>query len=195
MLTPDVTIENQLFTQARTHSHWQERLVDPSLLTQLYELLKMAPTSANCSPARFVFVTTQAAKEKLRPCLDAGNIEKTMRAPVTVIIGMDRAFYERLPELFPHADARAWFVGQAEKIQETAMRNSSLQGAYLIIAARLLCLDCGPMSGFNRDAVDAAFFAETSVTTNFLCNLGYGVPEKLYPRSPRLSFDDACRIL
>jgi 3-hydroxypropanoate dehydrogenase len=186
--------QDQLFRNARTHYHWQDRPVEPQLLTQLYDLIKMGPTSANCSPARFVFVTSPEAKEKLRPCLDAGNVDKTMSAPVNVIIGMDMEFYEKLPQLFPHTDARSWFAGQAQKIADTAFRNSSLQGAYLIMAARALGLDSGPMSGFNAAKLDEAFFAGTSIKSNFLCNLGYGVTEKLFPRSPRLEFNAACRV-
>jgi 3-hydroxypropanoate dehydrogenase len=190
---PTATLDT-LFREARTHYHWQDRRVEPALLRELYDLVKMGPTSANCSPARFVFVTSQEGKEKLRPCLDAGNVEKTMAAPVNVIIGMDMEFYEKLPQLFPHADARAWFAGQPQKIHDTAFRNSSLQGGYLILAARALGLDCGPMSGFDAKKLDEAFFAGTSIRTNFLCNLGYGTPEKLYPRSPRLDFAEACRV-
>jgi 3-hydroxypropanoate dehydrogenase len=185
---------DQLFRQARTHYHWQDRPVNPQILTQLYDLLKMGPTSANCSPARFVFLVSKEAKEKLRPCLDAGNVEKTMSAPVVCIIGMDMAFYDSLPKLFPHADARSWFAGNDALIERTAFRNSSLQGAYLIMAARALGLDCGPMSGFNNAKVDETFFAGTRIKSNFLCNLGHGVPEKLHPRSPRLDFSEACRV-
>lgn len=192
VLTTDAL--DQLFRHARTHYHWQDRQVEPQLLTELYDLVKMGPTSANCSPARFIFVTSAEAKEKLRPCLDAGNVDKTMSAPVNVIIGMDMEFYEKLPELFPHADARSWFAGQSQKIADTAFRNSSLQGAYLMLAARALGLDCGPMSGFNAAKLDDAFFAGTSIKSNFLCNLGYGVTETLYPRSPRLDFSAACRV-
>lgn len=191
-LSPDTL--DQLFRQARTHYHWQDRPVDPQLLTQLYDLMKMGPTSANISPARLVFVVSKEAKEKLRPCLDAGNVEKTMAAPVTAIIGMDMEFYEKLPKLFPHTDARPWFAGQPQKIADSAFRNSSLQGAYLIMAARALGLDCGPMSGFDAKKLDEAFFAGTAITSNFLCNLGYGVAENLFPRSPRLDFSEACRV-
>ncbi len=183
-----------LFLDARTHDAWQDRPVDPVLLRRLWDLTRMAPTSANCLPARIVFVTTPQAKEKLRPALMDGNVEKTIRAPVTAIIGHDLAFYEHLPRLFPHTDARSWFVGNDALIETTAFRNGTLQGAYLIMAARALGLDCGPISGFDNAKVDAEFFAGTRVRSNFLCNLGHGDPAALYPRGPRLDFDEACRI-
>lgn len=186
---------DQLFNNARTHNAWQDRAVSDETLQQLFDLLKMAPTSANCSPARFVFVRSAEAKAKLKPCLSEGNVEKTMSAPVTVIVGMDMAFYEQLPFLFPHADARSWFAGNDAAIKATAERNSALQGAYLIMAARALGLDCGPMSGFDQAALDAAFFANSTVKTNFLINLGYGDASKLFARSPRFAFADACQIL
>lgn len=186
---------DQLFNNARTHNAWQDRAVSDETLQQLFDLLKMAPTSANCSPARFVFVRSTEAKAKLKPCLSEGNVEKTMSAPVTVIVGMDMAFYEQLPFLFPHADARSWFAGNDAAIKATAERNSALQGAYLIMAARALGLDCGPMSGFDQAALDAAFFANSTVKANFLINLGYGDASKLFARSPRFAFADACQIL
>jgi len=186
---------DQLFRDARTHNGWTGEPVGEDLLRQLWDLVKMAPTSANCSPARLVFVTSDAAKEKLKPCLMDGNVAKTMAAPVTAIIGQDMEFYEKLPDLFPHTDARSWFAGNADLIAETAFRNSTLQGGYLIMAARALGLDCGPMSGFDTAKVDAAFFADTKVTANFLCNIGYGTEEGLFPRAPRLDFDDACRVV
>jgi len=186
---------DQLFRDARTHNGWTGEPVGEDLLRQLWDLVKMAPTSANCSPARLVFVTSDAAKEKLKPCLMDGNVAKTMAAPVTAIIGQDMEFYEKLPDLFPHTDARSWFAGNADLIAETAFRNSTLQGGYLIMAARALGLDCGPMSGFDTAKVDAAFFAGTKVTANFLCNIGYGTEEGLFPRAPRLDFDDACRVV
>lgn len=185
----------QLFLNARTHNGWQDKSVSEEILKQLYDLVKFAPTSANASPARFLFLTSKESKEKLKPFLMEGNIEKTMQAPVTVIIGYDMNFYEQLPFLFPHADAKAWFVGNEALIEETAFRNSSLQGGYLIMAARALGLDCGPMSGFDKENVAQTFFPEGNVKINFLCNLGYGDPEKLYPRSPRLNFEQACQIL
>ena len=183
-----------LFRQARTHRDWSDKPVPDDILRAAWELAKMGPTSANCSPARLVFVVSDAAKEKLKPCLMDGNVAKTMSAPATVIIGQDMEFYEKLPQLFPHTDARSWFVGNDDLIKETAFRNSTLQGAYLIMAARSLGLDCGPMSGFDAEKVDAAFFAGTTVTANFLCNIGHGTTEDLFPRSPRFDFDDACQI-
>ncbi|MDB4958637.1 MAG: nitroreductase [Myxococcales bacterium] len=162
----------------------------------MYELIKWGPTSLNCSPARFVFVRTREAKERLRPALSPGNLEKTMKAPVTAIIATDHDFFARLPQLFPHSpDVINLFKGNPGLAESTAIRNGTLQGAYLIIAARALGLDCGPMSGFDNTKVDNEFFAGTSVRSNFLCNLGVGDPEKLFPRSPRLTFDDACQML
>ena len=185
---------DELFRHARTHSAWQPKPVDDAVLEQLVELTLLGPTSANSSPGRFVFVKTAAAKERLRPALSAGNVDKTMAAPVTVIVAMDMAFYEYLPKLFPHADARSWFAGNDKAIADTAFRNSTLQGGYLILAARALGLDAGPMSGFDADKVDQAFFAGTTIRSNFLVNLGYGDASKLHSRSPRLSFDEAARI-
>ena len=187
---------NLIFREARTHNGWLNQPVDDALLQKVYDLAKMGPTSANMCPMRVVFVKSQAAKEKLKPCLDAGNVEKTMLAPVTAIIGMDIHFFEKLPELFPHADAKAWFKDLPEAVLEVlALRNSSLQGAYFMLAARSLGLDCGPMSGFNNAKADEAFFAGTTTKSNFLCNLGHGDASKLYPRNPRLSFDEACKVL
>ncbi|MEX3899044.1 malonic semialdehyde reductase [Paraburkholderia sp. BR10954] len=185
----------QLFRDARTHNGWQNKPIDDAVLRELMELVLLGPTSANSSPGRFVFVRTPEGKEKLRPALSAGNLEKTMAAPVTVIVAMDMAFYEQLPKLFPHADARSWFVGNERLIANTAFRNSTLQGGYLILAARALGLDTGPMSGFDQAKVDDAFFAGTTVKSNFLINLGYGDPSRLFPRSPRFSFDEAARIV
>lgn len=185
-----------VFRTARTHNVWRDQPVDDALLRQVYDLAKIGPTSANMCPMRIVFVKSAEAKEKLRPALDPGNVEKTLKAPVTAIIGMDVRFYEKLPKLFPHADARAWFKDLPEGVLTTiALRNSSLQGAYFILAARALGLDCGPMSGFNNAKVDEAFFGGTTIKSNFLCNLGYGDPSVLYPRSPRLDFDEACQVL
>lgn len=183
-----------LFTEARTHNGWQDTPVPDAVLEKLYDLVKMGPTSANCSPARFVFVRTPEGKEKLKPALSSGNLEKTMAAPVTVIVAEDMEFYEKLPELFPHADARSWFTGSPEMVEETAFRNSSLQGGYLIMAARALGLDCGPMSGFDKKKLNEIFFEGTSLRVNFICNLGYGDPSKLFDRLPRLSMEDACRM-
>jgi 3-hydroxypropanoate dehydrogenase len=184
-----------VFRQARTHSAWQIKPVDDALLQNVYDLARMGATSANMCPMRVVFVKSPAAKEKLKPTLDAGNVDKTMSAPVTAIVGMDIHFYEKMPFLFPHADAKAWFKDlPANVLEYVALRNSSLQGAYLMLAARSLGLDCGPMSGFNNAKVDEAFFAGTTIKSNFLCNLGYGDASKLFPRSPRLAFEEACRI-
>ena len=185
-----------IFREARTHSAWLDRPVDDSLLKRVYDLARMGPTSANMCPMRIVFVRTPQAKERLKPALDAGNVAKTLAAPVTAIIGMDVHFYEQLPRLFPHADARSWFKDLPESVLEyIALRNSSLQGAYFMLAARALGLDCGPMSGFDNAKVDAEFFAGTTVKSNFLCNLGHGDPAKLHPRSPRLEFAEACTIV
>lgn len=184
-----------LFRNARTHNGWRDAPVGENLLHAIWDLARMGPTSANCSPARIVFVKSREAKEKLKPCLKEGNVEKTMAAPVTAVIGYDLEFHEKLPELFPHADARSWFVGNDPLIQTTAFRNGTLQAAYIIIAARALGLDCGPMSGFDNDMVDQLFFAGTTVKSNFLCNLGYGDPEKLHPRSRRLEFEEACSVV
>lgn len=184
-----------LFTEARTHNVWQNKPVSESQLHQIYDLMKWGATSANCSPARMVFVQSAAEKEKLVACMAPGNQDKTRAAPVTVIIGMDMAFYDKLPQLFPHADARSWFAGNPALIESTAFRNSTLQGAYLMLAARALGLDCGPMSGFDGDKVNTSFFAGTELKVNFVCSLGYGDASKLFPRSPRLSFDEACQIL
>jgi 3-hydroxypropanoate dehydrogenase len=193
-VTMNVTTE-QLFDNARTHNGFSPEPIPEATLRQLYDLLKWGPTSANSSPARFIFVTTPEAKAKLLDGIAPGNLEKTKLAPVTVIVGMDMAFYEKLPQLFPHADAKSWFVGKQGMIDATAFRNSSIQGGYLIIAARALGLDCGPMSGFDAAKVDAAFWAGTSVKTNFIVNLGHGDPSKLFGRSPRLSFEEACQIV
>ncbi len=190
----NITTE-QLFDNARTHNGFAPEAIPEALLRRLYDLVKWGPTSANCSPARFIFVATPQAKEKLLPAMSPGNYEKTKLAPVSVIIGMDMAFYEKLPMLFPHADAKAWFVGNQPMIDATAFRNSSIQGGYFILAARALGLDCGSMSGFDAAKVDAAFWAGTSVKTNFIVNLGHGDATKLFGRSPRLSFDEACQIL
>ncbi len=186
-----------LFRQARTHIAWQHKPISDVTLEALWDLTKMGPTSANCSPMRVVFVRSPEAKEKLKPFLMPGNVEQTMDAPVCAILANDMEFYEHLPRLFPHTDARAWFAGEDKKAHAdaTAFRNGSLQGAYFMMAARALGLDCGPMSGFDNAGVDEAFFSGTTLQSNFLCNLGYGDPEKLYPRGPRLDFDEACKIL
>ena len=187
---------DQLFRTARTQNAWQDKPVSQAQLHALYDLMKWGPTSANCSPARIVFVQSDEARRKLEPTLSDGNRAKTMKAPVTAIIGTDYAFYEKLPYLFPHTDARSWFAGNQPLIETTAFRNATLQGGYFILAARSLGLDCGPMSGFDNAKVDAAFFTGTKVKSNFLVALGYGDPDPkvLFPRSPRLAFDEACRI-
>jgi 3-hydroxypropanoate dehydrogenase len=185
-----------IFRNARTHNVWLDKPVDDALLRRVYDLAKMGPTSANMCPMRIVFVKSKEAKEKLKPALDAGNADKTMKAPVTAILAMDVHFFEALPKLFPHADAKAWFKDLPDNVLEyIALRNSSLQGAYFMLAARSQGLDCGPMSGFNNAKVDEAFFAGTTVKSNFLCNLGYGDASKLFPRSPRLSFEEACKVV
>ena len=191
---PDASLD-QLFRDARTRGAWHDKDVPDALLHELVDLVKLGPTSGNCSPARFVFVKSREAKERLKPFLSEGNREKTMKAPVCAIIGYDLDFHEHLPKLFPHTDAKSWFAGKPEKIADTAFRNSSLQGAYLILAARALGLDCGPMSGFDEAGVDQEFFAGTKVKSNFLCNLGYGDDSQLRPRSPRFDFDEIARIL
>lgn len=191
----DAQALDQLFRSARTHNSWQDKAISAETLHSLYELTKWGPTSVNCCPARFVFVQSEAAKQRLKPCLAEGNVDKTMSAPLTVIIAQDLEFYEQLPKLFPHTDARSWFAGKPAAIETTAFRNSSLQAAYLMLAARALGLDCGPMSGFDADALNAEFFPDGKWKVNFLCNLGYGDPAGLYPRSPRLEFAEACQVL
>ncbi len=193
-IAKDATIA-QLFTKARSHNGWQDRAVPDQMLHALWDILKFGPTSANCSPGRFVFVTTPEAKEKLRPALSGGNLDKTMSAPVCAIIAWDPAFYDKLPELFPHTDARPWFTGSEKVAHDTAFRNGTLMGGYLMLAARTLGLDVGPMSGFDADKVEAAFLAERGWKANFICNIGYGDPSKLFDRLPRLAFEDACAIV
>lgn len=189
------TCLDQIFRDARTHNAWRDQDVPDALLHELIELVKLGPTSANSSPARFLFVKSREAKERLKPLLSEGNRDKTMKAPVCTIIGYDLDFYEHLPKLFPHTDARSWFAGKDAKILDTAFRNGTLQGAYLIIAARALGLDCGPMSGFDNKGVDREFFAGTNIKSNFLCSLGYGDASVLFPRSPRFAFDEMARIV
>ena len=185
---------DQLFRTARTHNAWLDKPVTDEQLHAVYELMKWGATSANCSPARIVFIKSKEAKEKLGLAISDNNREKTMSAPVTAILATDYAFYEKLPQLFPHADAKSWFVGNQELIDTTAFRNSSLQGAYLMLAARTMGLDCGPMSGFDNAKIDELFFPGTTIKSNFLINLGYGDAAALFPRSPRLSFDEAANI-
>lgn len=185
---------DQLFRTARTQNAFLDKPVEDSQLRALYELVKWGPTSANMSPARFVFVKSPQAKQKLSAALSEGNLAKTLAAPVTVIVAHDEDFHEKLPYLFPHTDAKSWFDGPRANRREAAFRNGSLQGTYLILAARALGLDAGPMSGFDNAKVDELFFADTAIKSNFLVNLGYGDPAGLFPRSPRLSFDEAARI-
>jgi 3-hydroxypropanoate dehydrogenase len=190
-LTPE-----KLFTEARTAIGFSPEPVPDETLRAIYDLMKWGPTSANCTPARIAFVRTPEAKARLIPCMNAGsNQRKVQEAPVTAIIGMDMAFDEQLPRLFPHTDARSWYAGNDEKIAFEALRGSSLQGGYFIVAARALGLDCGPMGGFDAVRVDAEFWAGTSVKTNFVCTLGHGDASRLRPRNPRLSFEEACKLV
>lgn len=185
-----------IFREARSFSTWSDRKVSEVTLQAIYDLMRWGPTSANCSPARLVFLASDEARDRIKPHLSPGNVDKVMTAPVTAIIASDSKFYDRIPELLPHNPAaREWFSGDEKLAAETAFRNSTLQGGYFIIAARALGLDCGPMSGFNPDGVNAEFFPDGQVKANFICALGYGKPEDLFPRSPRLGFDDACQIL
>jgi 3-hydroxypropanoate dehydrogenase len=184
-----------IFNSARTYSKLQEKEVSDEILQAAYDFAKMGPTSSNCLPMRIVFIKSNEAKLRLKPHLTEGNMEKTMSAPVTAIIAQDLKFYEHLPTLFPHTNAKSWFEGNQALIEETAFRNSSLQGAYFIIAARSLGLDIGPMSGFNKESLDKEFFPEGNIKSNFLCNIGYGDKLSLHPRNYRLSFDEACKIL
>lgn len=188
---------DQLFLQARTFAYWRNLPVADDLLRQLYDLMRMGPTSVNSNPLRIHFIRTDAARQRLLPALDEGNRRKVEAAPVTAILAYDRRFYDHLPELYPHFDARAMFVGNEPYREETAFRNSSIQGGYFILAARALGLDCGPLSGFDNDLVDRIFFGEQDrhLRSNFICNLGYGDTEQLRPRGKRLPFDVACRLL
>ncbi len=182
-----------LFREARTQNGWSDMPVSESELHHLYDLLKFGPTSANSSPARFAFLRSAEAKARLSPALSPGNVEKTMAAPVVAVVAEDPRFYDHLPKLFPHGDARAWFAGNPALAEETAFRNSTLQGGYLIMAARAAGLDVGPMSGFDRAKVDEIFFADSGWKSNFLVCLGHGNGENLFPRAPRLDFSEACR--
>ena len=183
-----------IFRNARTHSHWLDKPVSDDDLRRAYDLARMGPTSGNCQPMRVVFVRSKEAKAKLEPALSSGNRAKTMAAPATAIFAMDMEFYEHLPRMFHDPEARSWFAGKPKAIATNAMRNATLQAAYFIIAARAVGLDCGPMSGFSNDKVDAAFFAGTTYKSNFLCNLAHGDPAALHPRNPRFAFDEACAI-
>ena len=184
-----------IFRTARTQNRWLDQPVSDEQLQALYDLMRWGPTSANSFPVRIVFVTSPAAKERLKPLVLAGNQQKVMTAPVTAILGYDTQFYDWLPRLFPHADARSWFLDKPEFADATAFRNSSLQGAYFIIAARAVGLDCGPMSGFDNEAVDREFFAGGRVKSNFLCALGHGDPAGLFERLPRPAFSEVCSIV
>ncbi len=186
---------DQIFRTARSQNGWLDKPVTADQLKHLYELLKFGPTSANCCPMRVVFITTPEGRQRLKPALQEGNVEKTMTAPVTAILAYDLDFPDTLPKLFPHTDARSWFAGHDEKIRHTAFLNGTLQAAYFMIAARSIGLDCGPMSGFENHMVDQEFFPGGRIKSNFLCNLGYGDVGKLFPRSPRLSFDEACTLV
>ncbi|MBZ4375985.1 malonic semialdehyde reductase [Corallococcus sp. AS-1-6] len=199
MATPNTALDTdaleQLFTEARTHSGWQDRPVTDETLRRIYELARMAPTAVNSQPVRLVFVRSHEAKQKLKPSLSPGNVDKTMQAPVTVIVAYDTAFHEQMPRLFPSRDMKSVFAAQTPEAREqAAFLNGTLQGAYVILAARALGLDCGPMGGFDKAKVDEAFLQGTGWKSNFLLNLGYGDPAKLFPRNPRLSFEDACRL-
>ena len=192
----DLNKIKDLFIAGRTHNDWIEKDVPDSLLHELYNLMKWGPTSANCSPARITFIKSQEAKNRLVKYLIESNIEKTISAPVTAIIAYDTKFYEFIPKLFPHnPEAKEWFSGSEEFAEVTAFRNSSLQGAYFILAARTLGLDCGPMSGFDNVGIDDEFFSESNFKSNFICNIGYGDHDKLFDRSPRFDFDEVCKIL
>ena len=195
MNTPiSISSIQQLFTAARTHHAWQDKPVEDGLLQEIYDLAKWGPTSANASPLRIVFVKSKSAKEKLLPAIAGPNVEQVLAAPVTAIIAYDQKFYDQLPTLFPAYDMRPMFVANPSMSEQTAFRNSSLQGAYFILAARALGLDAGPMSGFDNAKLDQAFFENSSWKSNFLCNIGYGDAAKLHPRGPRLGFDEACVI-
>lgn len=184
-----------LFNDARSHNGWQDTGVSDEQLQQIYNLMKMGPTGANCCPARIHFVRSETAREKLLTCVSEGNVEKCRTAPVVAIIGMDMEFYEKLPKLFPHTDARSWYVGNDEAIYNTAFRNSTLQAAYFMMATRSLGLDCGPMTGFNADKMNETFFADGKIKVNMICAIGKGDPDKLFPRHPRLDFSEACQLL
>lgn len=185
----------QLFLNARTYNDFEPTKIPNELLKQVYDLAKFGPTAANSCPARFVFITSDEAKEKLLPHLMEGNVEKTKNAPCTVIVAYDTKFYEHLDVLFPHTNARSWFEGNEESIKYNSLMNGSLQAGYFIMAARAMGLDCGPMGGFNKDKVNEIFFKDTNWSANFLINLGYGTEDGAYPRNPRLDFDKACKII
>ncbi len=186
---------DHLFTEARSHNAWQPKEIPDEMLHKLYELMKFAPTSANCSPLRIVFVKTPEAKAKLKPFMSAGNVEKTMQAPVTAILAFDMDFASHLPQLFPHVDARPWFAGTDVAVRTVALRNSTIQAGFFIAAARAIGLDTGPMSGFDEAGVNSAFFAGTRVEANFLVSLGFGDSSQMKPRLPRFGFDEVCKVI
>jgi len=185
----------QIFTQARSHNGWLDEAISDAQLKQLYDLMKMGPTGANCCPARIKFVTSDDARQKLLNCVSEGNVEKCRSASVVAVIGMDMEFYEQLPKLFPHTNARSWYVGNEQAIYNTAFRNSTLQAGYFIIAARSIGLDCGPMTGFDADKMNETFFPDGKIKINMICALGRGDVSKIFPRSPRLEFEEACEII
>ena len=192
----DLKSKNLIFKKARTHNDWLDKDISNDILMEIYDLMKWGPTSANCSPARIIFVKSKVSKDRLLPYVIESNLEKTKSAPVTAIIGHDINFHDHLPKLFPHnLDAQNWFNHSIDIAEETAFRNGSMQGAYFIIAARALGLDCGPMSGFDKEGVDNEFFRGTNIKSNFLCNLGYGDKAKLFERSPRFKFNEICEII
>ena len=192
----DVKNKNLIFQEARTHNDWLDKDISNDILMEIYDLMKWGPTSANCSPTRIIFVKSKASKDRLLPFVIESNLEKTKSAPVTAIIGYDINFHDHLPKLFPHnPDAQNWFNHSIDIAEETAFRNGSMQGAYFIIAARALGLDCGPMSGVDKEGVDNEFFRDTNIKSNFLCNLGYGDKTKLFERSPRFKFNEICEII
>ena len=192
----DVKNKNLIFQEARTHNDWLDKDISNDILMEIYDLMKWGPTSANCSPTRIIFVKSKASKDSLLPFVIESNLEKTKSAPVTAIIGYDINFHDHLPKLFPHnPDAQNWFNHSIDIAEETAFRNGSMQGAYFIIAARALGLDCGPMSGFDKEGLDNEFFRDTNIKSNFLCNLGYGDKTKLFERSPRFKFNEICEII
>lgn len=203
LLPPDCThpadpgLMNRIFGNGRTFSHWLPRPVDDALLMRVWNLARLGPTAANSQPLRVLFVRSESAKARLSPCLAPGNVEKTMLAPVTALFAADLQFYDHLPRLFPHTDARSWFAGEAQQhvARESAIRNSTLQAAYFMLAARALGLDCGPMSGFDASLINQTFFPDGRHEINFICNLGHGDPQSLHPRHPRLEFEEACRII
>jgi len=184
-----------LFNTARSHNGWKSTGVTDEQLHNIYDLMKMGPTGANCCPARIQFVKTDDARQQLLSCVSEGNVEKCRTAPVVAVIGMDMEFYEKLPKLFPHTDARSWYIGNDEAIANTAFRNSTLQAAYFMMAARSLGLDCGPMTGFDADKMNAVFFPDGKIQINMICAIGHGDESKIFPRSPRLDFDEACNII